>query len=67
MSARPFDPRHDLVHTPAPGRERWRESYYFNAYDHKLGLGVYSSIGYRPSKGYSGRCTPCGGPTAQRS
>jgi hypothetical protein len=62
MSAHPFDPRHDLVHTPDLTRERWRESYYFNFYDAKLGLGVYSSIGYRPLKGHSGALHAVWGP-----
>ena len=48
------DPRHDRVHTPDPRRERWRESYYFLAYDFRHRIGVCSSIGYRPAKGYSG-------------
>jgi hypothetical protein len=48
------DPHHDLVHTPDPGRERWRESYYFQFYDFRHDICGYSSIGYRPSKGYSG-------------
>lgn len=54
--------RHDLVHPPDPERERWRESYYFSFYDFRLGLGGYSSIGYRPSKGYSGSAHVLWGP-----
>ena len=46
--------RHDRVHVPDPERERWRESYYFLCYDFTHRVGVCSSIGYRPSKGYSG-------------
>lgn len=56
------EPRHDLVHPPDPERERWRESYYFSFYDFNLGLGGYSSIGYRPSKGYSGSSHVLWGP-----
>lgn len=62
MSGHGIDPRHDLVHEPDPSRERWRESYYFNVYDFDLGLGIYSSIGYRPSKGYSGSMQAVWGP-----
>ncbi|MGH2761312.1 MAG: DUF7065 domain-containing protein [Thermoleophilaceae bacterium] len=62
MKQQAIDPRHDLVHTPDPGRERWRESYYFSFYDFRLGLGGYSSIGYRPSKGYSGSVNLLWGP-----
>jgi hypothetical protein len=51
---RPVDPQHDRVHPPDPARERWRESYYFFFYDFRHRVGVCSSIGYRPSKGYSG-------------
>jgi hypothetical protein len=54
MTTSAIDPRHDLVHAPDPARERWRESYYFHFYDFRHGIGGYSSIGYRPSKGYSG-------------
>lgn len=54
MSPTDFDPRHDLVHTPDPGRERWRESYYFQFVDFKHGLGGYHGPGYRPVKGYTG-------------
>jgi len=57
-----IEPRHDLVHEPDPARERWRESYYFSFYDFALGLGGYSSIGYRPSKGYSGSVNMLWGP-----
>jgi hypothetical protein len=49
-----IDPAHDRVHTPDPTRERWRESYYFLCYDFRHRIGVCSSIGYRPVKGYSG-------------
>lgn len=49
-----LDPCDDIVHEPDPQRERWRESYYFMFYDFRLGIGGYSGIGYRPSKGYSG-------------
>ncbi len=49
-----IDPAHDLMHTPDPKRERWRESYYFMFYDFNLQIGCFSGIGYRPSKGYSG-------------
>jgi hypothetical protein len=54
MSPTDFDPSHDLVHTPDPGRERWRESYYFQFVDFKHGIGGYHGPGYRPVKGYSG-------------
>jgi hypothetical protein len=54
MSPVDFDPKHDLVHTPDPERERWRESYYFQFIDFKLGIGGYHGPGYRPVKGYSG-------------
>ena len=54
MSPTDFDPRHDLVHTPDPERERWRESYYFQFIDFKHGLGGYHGPGYRPRKGYTG-------------
>jgi hypothetical protein len=54
MSTVGVDPRHDLVHTPDPGRERWRESYYFQFFDFNHGIGGYHGPGYRPMKGYSG-------------
>jgi hypothetical protein len=54
MSPTNFDPAHDFVHTPDPGRERWRESYYFQFVDFKQGIGGYHGPGYRPRKGYSG-------------
>jgi hypothetical protein len=54
MSPTDIDPRHDLVHTPDPERERWRESYYFQFIDFKHGLGGYHGPGYRPRKGYTG-------------
>jgi hypothetical protein len=54
MSPTDFDPRHDLVHTPDPERERWRESYYFQFIDFKNGIGSYHGPGYRPRKGYTG-------------
>src|ERR1700749_4443416 len=54
MSPVDFDPNHDYVHTPDPGRERWRESYYFQFIDFKQGIGGYHGPGYRPLKGYSG-------------
>src|ERR1700759_3634604 len=54
MSPVDFDPNHDYVHTPDPGRERWRESYYFQFIDFKHGIGGYHGPGYRPVKGYSG-------------
>lgn len=54
MSPVDLDPGDDLVHTPDPGRERWRESYYFEFHDFKHGIGGYQGPGYRPKKGYSG-------------
>ena len=48
MSPTDFDPAHDFVHTPDPGRERWRESYYFQFVDFKQGIGSYHGPGYRP-------------------
>ena len=54
MSPTDFDPQHDYVHTPDPGRERWRESYYFQFVDFKNRLGGYHGPGYRPVKGYTG-------------
>jgi hypothetical protein len=54
MSPTDVDPNQDYVHTPDPGRERWRESYYFQFIDLKLGMGGYHGPGYRPRKGYSG-------------
>ncbi len=54
MSPVDVDPRHDLVHTPDPNRERWRESYYFQFFDFNLGIGGFHGPGYRPMKGYSG-------------
>jgi hypothetical protein len=46
-------PADDLVHTPSPN-PGWRESYYFDFYDERLGLGLWHSIGKKPFKGYSG-------------
>jgi hypothetical protein len=54
MSAPAVDPVHDRFHVPDPGRERWRESFYFNFYDFRHGIGGYSSVGYRPAKGSYG-------------
>jgi hypothetical protein len=54
MSPTEFDPVNDLVHVPDPGRERWRESYYFQFVDFKQGVGGYHGPGYRPKKGYTG-------------
>jgi hypothetical protein len=54
MSAPAVDPVHDRFHVPDPGRERWRESFYFNFYDFRHGVGGYSSVGYRPAKGSYG-------------
>lgn len=54
MSPVGVDPRHDLVHTPDPGRERWRESYYLQFVDFRHGLGGFHGPGYRPRKGYTG-------------
>jgi hypothetical protein len=54
MSPTDFDPQHDLVHTPDPGRERWRESYYFQFVDFTQKIGGYHGPGYRPVKGYTG-------------
>jgi hypothetical protein len=54
MSAPAVDPRHDRFHVPDPGRERWRESFYFNFYDVRHNIGGYSSVGYRPAKGSFG-------------
>lgn len=54
MSPTDVSPTHDLVHSPDPSRERWRESYYFQFVDFKQGLGGYHGPGYRPQKGYSG-------------
>jgi hypothetical protein len=48
------DPQQDLVHTPDPGRERWRESYYFQFVDFTHDLGGYHGVGFRPKKGYTG-------------
>jgi len=54
MSPVDVDPRDDLVHTPDPNRERWRESYYFCFYDFRHNIGGFQGPGYRPMKGYSG-------------
>ena len=54
MSPTAFDPRHDLVHEPDPGVERWRESYYFQFVDFRQGIGGYHGPGFRPAKGYMG-------------
>jgi hypothetical protein len=54
VSPTSVDPRHDLVHTPDPDRERWRESYYFQFVDFRHGIGGYHGPGYRPRKGYTG-------------
>lgn len=54
MSAPAVDPVHDRFHAPDPARERWRESFYFNVYDFRHGIGIYSSVGYRPAKGSFG-------------
>ena len=62
MNRQPINPGDDLVHPPDPARERWRESYYFHVFDFRLGVGVFSSIGYRPSKGYSGSLHGVWGP-----
>lgn len=47
------EPKDDLIHEPAP-HGGWRESYYFDIFDEKLGLGMWHSIGKKPYKGYSG-------------
>ncbi|QEC48107.1 hypothetical protein FSW04_11365 [Baekduia soli] len=62
MSPAVVDPEEDLFHEPDPARERWRESFYFDFYDFKHGLGGYSSIGYRPSKGSFGSMQVVWGP-----
>lgn len=43
----------DLVKKPLPD-PGWRESYYFDFYDERIGLGMWHSIGKKPFKGYSG-------------
>jgi hypothetical protein len=43
----------DLIHKPEKNKD-WRESYYFDFYDEKQGFGIWSSIGKKPYKGYSG-------------
>ena len=61
MSPTDVDPRHDLVHTPDPGRERWRESYYFQFVDFHHGIGSYHGPGYRPRQGlHRGAARPLG-------
>ncbi|MCW2993862.1 MAG: hypothetical protein JWQ18_1357 [Conexibacter sp.] len=62
MSAPAVDPVHDAFHVPDPGRERWRESFYFNFYDPRQGIGGYSSVGYRPAKGSFGSMQVVWGP-----
>lgn len=46
-------PADDLVHKPEP-HGGWRESYAFEFYDERNGLGMWHSIGKKPFKGYSG-------------
>lgn len=48
-------PADDLIHAPEP-HAGWRESYAFEFYDERTGLGMWNSIGKKPFKGYSG-CT----------
>lgn len=43
----------DLIHTPEKTKD-WRESYYFDFYDEENRIGIWSSIGKKPYKGYSG-------------
>ena len=62
MSAPAVDPVHDRFHAPDPGRERWRESFYLNVYDFRHGIGLYSSVGYRPTKGSFGSMHVVWGP-----
>lgn len=52
---------HDRVHQPRDD-PRWRESYYFSWFDWELGIGGFSSIGKRPSKGHSGSINALWGP-----
>lgn len=43
----------DLIHEPTK-EPLWRESHFWNFFDHELKLGGYFSIGKRPAKGNSG-------------
>ena len=54
-------PADDLVKIPSP-HPGWRESYYFDFYDERLGLGMWHSIGKKPLKGYSGFAMGVWGP-----
>jgi hypothetical protein len=48
-----FTKEDDLVHKPTSD-PLWRESHFWNFFDHELKLGGYFSIGKRPAKGNSG-------------
>lgn len=43
----------DLIHQPTSD-PLWRESHFWNFFDHRLKIGGYFSIGKRPLKGHSG-------------
>jgi hypothetical protein len=57
-------PNDDRVHEPG-GDPRWRESYYFSFFGPEAGIGGFSSIGKRPSRGHAGFINVIWGPDMQ--